>query len=436
MTVRKTKITEAGFRFGMLRSPLFLVGFTIYIFCQSALAQTNASTASSKADAPSAEEVNKNWPGFRGPGGLGKAFQNKVPLTWSGASGENILWKAEIPKSGFSSPVVWDRRIFLTGSDDENQFVYCFDTETDEMFWQAQVNDVPGSPAKRPHAEETGLAAPTMTIDGRHAAAMFASGDLVCFDFEGNRLWAKNLGAPDNHYGHSSSLISYRDLLLVQYDHHESQRLLAFRFDTGELVYDTDREMQISWASPILIENDGRAEVILSSNPFLASYDPRTGKELWRADCMDGEVGPSPAYAAGRVFAVNDHARLSAIKIGDPATILWEDDRDLSQVSSPVATEEFVFVPTSFGAMSCFDAESGERYWVHDFKDGFYASPILVGELVYALDYKGVMQVFRAAKTFEQVSRAELGEEAYATPAFVHNRIYIRGAKSLYCVGE
>jgi outer membrane protein assembly factor BamB len=305
---------------------LIWVALVAGFFCGNTLAQTNGD--------PSTEAISKNWPAFRGPGGLGKASQSQAPLTWNQTPGENILWKTRIPKPGFSSPIIWDHYIFLSGSDEENQVVYCFDTETGNIVWESQVNDIPGSPAEPPAARETGLAAPTMTTDGQRVAAIFGSGDLVCLDFEGSRVWAKNIGPPDNHYGHSSSLLSYGDLLMVQYDHNASQHLLAFRFDTGKLIYDTAREIKISWASPILIDTGNRTELILSSNPFVVSYDPQTGNELWRVECMAGEVAPSPAYAAGRVFVVNEYARLAAIRIGNPPALIWESYDDLSEVAS------------------------------------------------------------------------------------------------------
>lgn len=382
-------------------------------------------------------EMRRNWPNFRGPDGNGVAAVDTAPVSWDGASGEHILWKTEIPLPGYNSPIVWDNRLFLSGADLANMAVFCFDTDTGAILWRADLNDIPGSPAQKPdNSEDTGLAAPTMATNGVYVYVLFGTGDVACLDFEGNRVWAKNLGVPENHYGHSSSLITFRDLLLVQYDQNTGARLIALAAATGAPVYDQDRLTGISWASPIIVDTGGRHELILNSSPDVISYDPATGAELWRVDCMGGEVAPSLAYAEGRVFAVNEYAKLAAITLEGTPAVLWESMDDLAEVSSPVATKDFVFVATSYGTISCFDAVTGERYWYEDLPRGFYSSAVLVGENVYLMDMQGLMYIFRAAKAFSLVGTCHLGEGAVTVPAFMHGRIYIRGNRYLYCIGE
>jgi len=275
-----------------------------------------------------------------------------------------------------------------------------------------------------------------MTTDGVRVFALFATGDIACLDLEGKRIWAKNLGMPDNHYGHSSSLITYQDLLIVPFDQNTGGRLLALRARSGDVVYDTLRDVGISWASPILVDTGDRFELILNSNPFVMSHDPLTGEELWRVKCMLGEVAPSPAFADGMVFAVNDYARLVGIKLQNTPEVSWEYIDDLSEVASLLATKEFVFMAASFGTISCFNSKSGDRYWYHDFDEGFYSSPILVGDNVYCMDMFGMMYIFKASNEFELIGQNDLGEHAMTIPAFMHNRIYIRGANHLFCIGN
>ena len=385
----------------------------------------------------SIQEMRNNWPGFRGPEGIGWAYHTDVPTEWDGPSGKNILWKIQIPHPGYNSPIIWGKRIFLSGADRRTQVVYCIDADSGEFLWQTELNDVPGSPERRPQVtEDTGFAAPTMTTDGTRVFALFATGDIACLDFDGRRIWAKNLGVPENHYGHSSSLITYQDLLLVQYDQNTGGRLLALRTQSGDMVYDLPRDVEISWASPILVNTGNRDELILNSNPHVMSHDPRTGQELWRVRCMLGEIAPSPAYADGMVYVVNDYARLAGIKLGESAELVWEYIDDLSEVSSPLASKDFLFMAASYGTVTCFENKTGERFWIEEFDEGFYSSPILVGELVYLMDMSGVMYVFKADKQYQRISRNELGENAMSIPAFMHDRIYIRGTKNLYCIGN
>lgn len=389
------------------------------------------------ASYPSQDEIKQNWNSFRGPGGLGIAYQEEVPLDWDGVSGKNILWKTALPKPGFNSPIVWGNKLFLAAADKSGQEVYCIDTESGQMIWKTDLNKIPGSPETKPKvSDDTGFAAPTMTTDGKYVYVIFATGDVAALDFEGKAVWTKNLGTPDNHYGHASSLILYENLLLIQYDHNESRQLIALRSSNGDEVYRTLRpDVQISWASPILINTGEKTEIVLNAAPLVIGYDPANGKELWRMDCLYGEVGSSPAYSDNMVFAVNDLAILAAIKLGDEPEIVWKYNEDLPEASSPVATPEYLFMASGIGSVSCFDAKTGEHYWLHEFDRGFFSSPIVVGDLIYLLDMKGVTHIFKADKEFELINEPALGENAVTIPAFMPGRIYIRGDDNLYCIG-
>ena len=382
------------------------------------------------------EEILRNWPFYRGPGGNGVAMHADPPVHWNGKNGEGILWKAQVPKPGNNSPIIWNDHLFLSGADEEGQEVYCFDRHTGELLWQKAVDDIQGSPDEPPLvSQDTGYAAPTMATNGTHACAIFPTGDLVCFDFQGNRLWARNLGVPDNHYGHSSSLIMYRDLLIVQYDHESGAKLMAFRAGTGEKAWETPREVFTSWASPVAVYTGRRPEIILSANPFVASYDPRTGRELWKVECLMGEVGPSPAYDDGMVFAANQFSLLAAIDV-DTREMVWEAFDDLPDAASPLAVSGYLFLPTSYGVMSCFDGKTGEVYWVQDFMEGSYSSPVCAGGRVYWMDRNGMMRIFKADSEYTPLGECELGESSWATPAFKDTRIYLRGQSHLFCIGN
>jgi outer membrane protein assembly factor BamB len=428
----------------MARKSIIYSGIAIFILALFAglLTQTNLADSESEdlqaINTPTIEEIRQNWNGFRGPGGLGIAYQDDVPMQWDGISGENIIWKMELSTPGYNSPIVWENKLFLSAADKQTQEVYCIDTETGEMIWKAELNSIPGTPEKKPRVtKDTGYAAPTMTTDGRNVYVIFATGDVAAVDFDGQQVWAKNLGVPDNHYGHSSSLILYKSLLLVQFDHNDGQFLIALRSSNGDEVYKTVRtDVQISWSSPVLIETGDGPEIVLNSSPFVVSYNPQNGQELWRVDCMYGEVGPSPAFANQTIFAVNDMAILAAIQPGADPKIIWEYDEDLSEASSPVATEEYLFLASGIGIVSCFDVKTGEQYWFHEFDEGFYSSPIVVGDLVYLIDKKGITRIFKADKQFEIVNEPALGEDAVAIPAFMPGRIYIRGEEHLYCIGK
>ncbi len=375
------------------------------------------------------------WPGFRGLGGKGIAVEAKPPLTWNAKEGKNILWKTTIERHGMSSPIVSGDRLFITAADYDVRQVLCYDSNTGKRLWTHGVDSVPEQNLPRV-LEETGYAAPTPVTNGKLVAAVFGTGELVCVNVKGDRVWFKELDVPVNHYGHASSLIWHEELLIVQYDQKEKPRVLAFEFATGKPLWEVKRGA-MSWSSPILVDNNGRAEVILTSSKTVESYDPRSGKPLWRVDCLDGEVASSAAYADGIVFVASEGATAAAIDISnhdkDPK-ILWRWDESLPDAASLVAAKDCLVVPTAYGVVTCLDTKAGTVHWEHEFKKGFNSSPILVGDRVYLTDLSGTTQIFRMAKKFESLGTAQLGEDVYATPAFVGDRIFLRGLRHLFCV--
>ena len=166
----------------------------------------DAAPATAALTIPDWDTVQQQWPNFRGPGGLGKAHFTTAPVSWDVATGENILWKAEVPVQGFNSPVVWDDRVYLSGADDKTREVFCFNAASGELLWRTPVGPPPGAPVTLPKVnEDTGYAAPSLAAQGSVVCALFGTGHLACLNNDGTIRWEKFLGVPDNHYGHGSS---------------------------------------------------------------------------------------------------------------------------------------------------------------------------------------------------------------------------------------
>jgi outer membrane protein assembly factor BamB len=405
----------------------------------SEVAATPASvtTAAAKpAGLPTQAEIKANYPFFRGPQGNGVAFQKNTPTDWNGAGGKNVVWKVKVPKAGFSSPIVWGNQLFVTGADAQARMVYCYDKNTGKLLWEAAADNIQGSPSAMPKVTaDTGLAAPTMATDGRAVFAIFATGDVLGLDMSGKRLWARNIGVPDNHYGHGSSLIVYKNKLLIQYDTNRAGKLLALDTQTGNTVWETARNSKISWSSPVLVNTGSRTEVILTTNPNVNGYDPETGKELWNIACLSGEVGPSAGYADGMVFAANEYAKLVGIKIDGAPQIVWEADEFLPEVSSPLAVNGLLYVATTYGVLACYDAKSGEKLWSQEYGDSFYSSPVYADGKVYITDMTGKTHIVKATRDYQLIGTPELGEKAVCSPIFQDGKVYLRGMNNLYCIG-
>jgi outer membrane protein assembly factor BamB len=389
------------------------------------------------SDYPGMQEVKNNFPSFRGPGSIGITERTNIPINWDGKTGKNIKWKTAIPLPGNNSPVIWNDRIYLSGASESKREVYCIDALNGKILWASTVDKIQDSPSQVPGvSKETGFAAPSLTTEGLRVYAIFANGDLIALDMDGKKVWAKNLGMPANHYGHSSSLIMYHNILIIQYDQRSGPAVMGLSGKTGEQVWKTSRNVKISWASPALVNTGKRMELLLSAEPFVASYDPLTGKELWKLDCISGEVGPSLAYAKGIVFSVNEYSNLSAISTGETPKVLWENNEFLSDVPSPVATDKYLFLLTSYGTAVCYDAAVGTKYWEHDFGNPVYSSPMLAEGRVYIMDKKGMMHIIKAGKEFSLLGQCQLGEGSFCTPAFTNGHIFLRGDKNLYCIGK
>lgn len=381
-------------------------------------------------------DIKKQSNSFRGPLGQGVFPAKNITSSWDVTTGSNILWKVKISKKGYNSPVVWNDKIFISGADASERVLYCLSLTGGNILWSHSASGIEGSPAVPPKTtDDTGLAAPTVTTDGNIAVAIFGTGDIVACDFSGNRIWAKNLGVPSNHYGHSSSLIYWNGNVIVQYDSNKGGRLLSLSITDGSIKWDVRRTSRISWASPILAEINGKMQVITSAEPTVAGYDAETGAEIWKNDCMMGEVGPSPAYGDGLVFATNEYATLAAI---NPSTgsIVWQTNEYMPEVASPVVYNGLLFIATSYGILACYDSKTGNKQWEIDYGEGFYSSPVIADGKLFACDIKGVVHIMKASSTSESIGDIAMGEKIMSTPSFTTNKILIRSTEYLYCIGS
>jgi outer membrane protein assembly factor BamB len=395
---------------------------------------------------PSAEEINSNWPRFRGPGGLGISAYTNTPINWNGQTGQGILWKTKVPLPGMNSPVVWEDKVFLSGADPNRQQVYCFDVVTGNLLWTGNVRIPPLKEGEEPLDiwEDTGIAAPTVATDGRRVYAIFATGAVGCFDFDGDKIWEKDLGRPDNAYGHASSLTMYQNLLLIQYyqaaDEDGKSRLIALEGYSGRTAWQVNPPVGSSWTSPIVIKAGDDYQLITCGNPLVISFNPADGTELWRVNCLGADIAPSPVFADGLVFAIEPHMKTVAIRPdgqGDvtETNIVWKIDGG-PDICSPLSNGEFLFLLATEGYLGCHKTDDGSRLWEQNLKDYFQASPSLVGSNLYLLSEEGVMFIVEAAGRYKELAKNELGEKCFASPAFRDGRIYIRGLENLYCIGK
>lgn len=401
-------------------------------------------TTQTIAPYPSPQEIAQNWPRFLGPGGLGTSSHSNIPTSFDVQTKQAVLWKSPIPLDGYNSPIVWDDHVFVSGADKNKRQVYCYDARSGKLLWQKNVLNLARNADKVKPMEDTGFAASSMTTDGRRAYAIFATGDIVSFDFEGNPIWAINLPAPDSVYGYATSLAMYRDTLLVQYDHgtadDDKSQLLALDSLTGRIVWQRKRPVPNSWTSPIVAETPNGPQIITCADPWVIAYEPQKGTELWRVSCLGTDVAPSPIFAKGLVFAIEPYYSLIAIKPdgnGDVTKthIAWTAEGEIPDICSPVSDGQSIFLLTTEGILSCYNIDDGKFLYKMNLEQSFHASPTLVGNHLYLLSDNGTMIVVESYPHFKEITRSQLHENCYASPAFADGRIYIRTTKNLYCLG-
>ena len=393
---------------------------------------------------PDPKDVARNWASFRGLGGAATSTHANIPTDWDGPSEKGILWKTPLPLEGKSSPVLWDKHLFLTAANKKQRLVMCFDADSGKELWRRAVR-VPGPPAPVPNVpKDTGYAPCTAVTDGRHVVAMFPNGDLAGVDYEGKQLWARNLGLPDNGYGHGTSLAMWQDRTLVLFDqgglNDGKSRLLAFSSRSGRLLWAKPRPVAASWATPIVVNAAGKDQVITSADPWVISYAPSDGKEIWRAKCMTGDVASSPVLAGGTVFAVHESADLVAIRpdgAGDVTKthIAWKAEEGLPDITSPVSNGKQIWLLTTNGDLTCYDVKSGKMLYLKELEEPFNSSPSIVGEQLWLMSLKGTTMMIAAGPQFKLLHTRKLGERIFACPVFADGRIYVRGHKNLYCIG-
>ena len=404
-----------------------------------------SANAATPGDCASAEELQRNWPRFRGPGGCGISMWTNAPATWDTKTGAGIAWKVASPAPGFKSPIVWGDRVFLSGGNARKREVICLDGKTGQVAWRQPVENVPGAPAKPAEVpESTGYAASSMATDGRRVYVMFANGDCAAFTLEGKLAWSKSFGALKNPYGHATSLATWRDRLIVQLDQGDTEdnlsKLYALDGRTGKPVWQTPRKAGGSWATPIVIEAAAKPQIITLAVPAVIAYAATDGSEIWRMEGLNGEITPSPVFAGGLVIAASPSEKLFAIRPDGQGNVskthvAWGFEDNVPDVTSPLSNGELVFMITTSGMLTCLDAKDGKKQWDHDYEAEFHASPSLAGNRLYLFSQKGTALVVAAAREFKELSRTEMGDGFHASPAFAEDRIYLRGLTNVWCLG-
>ncbi len=422
-------------------------------------------------------EYEKNWPQWRGPKATGEAPYGNPPMQWSET--KNIRWKIPVPGAGHATPVVWGNQVFVLTA-----------TETDQKpdpgkigamkqqlpSWQQNSGQVPASvlnyeilsvsrrdgrilwrktlrrqlPHEGTHADGSWASGSPVT-DGEHVFAFFGSAGLYCLDMQGNLLWEKDLGDMKikMSFGEGSSPALYKDKLVVNWDHEGQSFIVALDKNTGKQVWKKDRDEVTSWATPLIIEQNGRTQAVINATGKIISYDLESGDLLWESSGMTGNVIPSPVYADGRVYLMSGFrgSAFQAIDLGkangdvnSSNALLWSYDKNTSYVPSALLYQNMLyFFKDNREILTCLNALTGQPHYeslkLKDLK-GVYASPTAANGCVYLTGRNGVSVILKAAPELEILATNTLNESFTASPAIVGDEIFMRGQEYLYCIAK
>ncbi len=407
-----------------------------------------------------------NWPNWRGPAYNGSSQATNLPHQWSQT--ENIEWVTPMPGSSAATPIVWNDRVFVSSFDDEteNLLALCLDRRDGKILWKKITGS--GAGAQRRHNK----ASPSPITDGEYVYFYYGSGDLVCFDFDGNKIWSRNIqkdyGTFAVQFGYGSSPLLYRNQLYIivmqrdtTYRTNEPREsyFLAIDPKTGKNLWkhlrpsDARRESFESYTTPIPYEGSGRNEIVLHGGDYTTGHDPETGKELWRWGSYNPRkiptwrIVPSAVTGAGKIFvAAPKRSPLYAIAGGAKGAIgldqaAWKFDASPPDVCTPLFYKDrlFVFDGDKY-VMTCIDPQSGKTIWSgRTGGDKVYrASPTGGDGKIYCFNEDGLVVVLDAtADEYKELSRIEMGEgPSRSSIALSDGHLFIRTAKNLYCVGK
>ena len=393
----------------------------------------------------------KDWPEFRGPGGQGISTATGLPVHWSAK--ENVTWKKPIPGKAWSSPIILKGRIYMTTAvptDDGDAGpqvlrVLALDVTSGDTLWDTEVfrHGPTSVHQKNSHAS------PTPLTDGRFLFVHFGTNGTACLDLEGNLVWRNNklLYDPRHGSGGSPAFISDR-ALGISCDGLDKQFFVALDRQSGKILWKTDRPPHsgrgFSFTTPLLIEVDGRKQVVSPGSDHVCSYDVESGKEIWRVNYPGGySVVPRPLYAHGLVFVCSGWGTPWVYAIrpdgkGDvtESHVAWKKKEGAPRSPAPLIVGKEIYTITDKGVATCRDAVTGKVHWRGRIGGNHSAAPLYAEGRIYFQSEEGEGVVITAGTEFEELARNPIGERTLASYAVDDGVLFIRSLDHLYRIEE
>jgi outer membrane protein assembly factor BamB len=401
-------------------------------------------------------KANETWPSYRGPTDQGHADATDLPLRWS--EQRNVVWKTRIPGKAWSSPVIWEDRIWLTSATEDGTqlFALCVDRDSGQIRFRKNLRFVPAPQYCHPF---NSYASPSPVIEEGRVYVSFGSPYNACLDSQtGEVIWERTDFVCNHFRGAGSSPFIFRDLLIQHFDGSDHQYVVAMNKHTGSTVWRTERSVDFqdedpdtglarregdfrkAFSTPIVVDVNGKPLLISLGSMAIYGYDPLNGDELWRLDYIGSHSGACrPIYGHGLIYMpMGSSAELWAIRpdgrgvVTTDTHVPWTYNRAVPRRPSPLLVDGLLFMVDDGGVAACVDAQTGKEQWRKRLGDDFSASPIHTQGRIYFLSEDGKATVVRASQRYEVLAENKLEDGFMASPAIVGKALYLRGKTYLY----
>jgi outer membrane protein assembly factor BamB len=404
----------------------------------------------------------ENWPGFRGPTGQGHSAEKNLPLQWSAQS--NIVWKTAITGEGWSSPIVWGDRVFVTSATQNGSAcrLIAVDRKSGRILWDTPVF----TQITRRKETKNSWATPTPVTDGQVVCAVFGGGGAAAVDWDGKVLWTNLEVEFYSRHGLGASPVLHDGLLIMPYDGSSSRFeaadkvtdaerigwqipwdksfIAALDVKTGKRVWTGQRGLsRIAHITPLIVDIDGAPQLVSGAGDRMQGFNLKTGAQIWSLYAQGEGVSPSPVAGEGFLFASSGFekttlraVKLAAIQGEVTAThIAWEQKKGCPTLSSPIYVPPRLYAITDGGIVSCYNPKTGDVLWQDRVGGNFSASPVHADGRIYFLSEAGETTVIDTGGQFKILARNPLNERCQASPAISQGNIYVRSDKALYRIG-
>jgi outer membrane protein assembly factor BamB len=401
---------------------------------------------------PSFLAADESWNQFRGPTGDGHAPASaKVPTTWSET--KNVTWKTPIEGKAHSSPVVWKDQVWVTTAplDGKQAYAICLDLDSGKVLHKLLVFEVP-----RPQplgVDKNSYASPTPVIEEGRIYVHFGAHGTACLDTKsGKTLWTRQDLPCNHHRGPASSPIIFRDLLILTFDGFDLQYVVALDKRTGQTVWKTDRNIDYgtdngdvmkAYSTPQVFDVGGTKQLVSPSAGACISYDPASGKELWRVRSGGMNAAGRPIMGHGLVFmgTADGGYKFFAVRPdgkGDVTTthVAWQAAKGAPRYASPILVGDLLFTATDKEVICCLNPMTGEDIWQKRVGGTFTASPIHAGGNLYFCNEEGSTFVVKPGRKFDSVATNKLDDGCLASPAVTGNALILRTKSAVYRIEE